>query len=144
MKREPFKLIALYACRIPSQDPLVQPGAACHVPGARFYDTVLCSDPSMMNFEAIYPWHYPLHRSKKTITRNCYKYRIQWVSPYEYNVEGQYSGGWEVLTCSCNRKDALDILRDYRKNEPGTLFRIRKVRREVALPLGRYVKAVKA
>lgn len=36
---------------------------------------------------------------------------------YLYVVQGHYSYGWEDLTCSEDRKEANDNLKDYRDNE---------------------------
>lgn len=49
---------------------------------------------------------------------------------YEYDIEGYYYGSWEMVTCEETRKDALVQVRCYRENEPGTAFRIRKVKSE--------------
>lgn len=46
----------------------------------------------------------------------------------EYDVEGHYGYGWEVVTCEDTRTEARARLREYRENEPGTPFRVVKHR----------------
>lgn len=46
----------------------------------------------------------------------------------EYDVEGCYSGAWEMVTCETARCDALARLQEYRASERGTMFRITSVR----------------
>lgn len=48
----------------------------------------------------------------------------------EYDVEGNYGygDGWEAVTCEDSRREARERLREYRDNEPGVPFRIRKRR----------------
>ncbi len=52
----------------------------------------------------------------------------------EYDIEGWYGSGWEVVTCEETRKEARARLAEYRENEPGWSHRIikRHVRIEVA------------
>ncbi len=50
---------------------------------------------------------------------------------YEFDIEGFYEGQWELVCCDATREEALENLQAYRINEPGTLFRIRKVRCDV-------------
>jgi hypothetical protein len=49
-----------------------------------------------------------------------------------FDVEGFYSGGWECVTCEETRKEAQQRRKEYRENEPGTAFRIRKYREVIA------------
>lgn len=49
-------------------------------------------------------------------------------SEYEWEVQGNYEGEWEAVTTETNRKDAVSSLKDYRENEKGTSFRIRRVK----------------
>ena len=49
---------------------------------------------------------------------------------YEYEVQGLYNGEWECLTTEETRKEALERLKEYRENQPGTCYRIKKVRAE--------------
>lgn len=46
----------------------------------------------------------------------------------EYQVHGLYVGGWQELTASPTREEALELIRDYKANEPRIMFRLRKVR----------------
>ncbi|MBE3145486.1 MAG: hypothetical protein IMZ61_16415 [Planctomycetes bacterium] len=43
----------------------------------------------------------------------------------EYDIEGNYGQGFEIVTCEITRKLARDTIKTYRINEPGTAFRIR-------------------
>jgi len=45
-----------------------------------------------------------------------------------YEVQGNYGygDGWECVTAEDTRPDAVDRLREYRENEPGVPFRIRR------------------
>ena len=49
---------------------------------------------------------------------------------WEYDIEGYYYGTWEMVTCEDTRPEALERLKEYRENEKGTAFRIRKVKGE--------------
>jgi hypothetical protein len=49
---------------------------------------------------------------------------------YEYDVQGNYGHGWETVTCEPTRKEALERIAEYRANEPGVAFRIRRVKAE--------------
>lgn len=51
----------------------------------------------------------------------------------EFDIEGNYGFGFELVTCETSRGVARDTLKAYRANEPGTPFRIRKHR----VPIGR-------
>ena len=44
----------------------------------------------------------------------------------QYQVHGYYSEqyGYEEVTCAENFREARDLLRDYRENEPGVPFKI--------------------
>lgn len=46
----------------------------------------------------------------------------------EYEIQGFYSYGWEVVTTETTRKEAKEQLKCYRENEAGTSFRIVKKR----------------
>lgn len=46
----------------------------------------------------------------------------------EYNIEGLYAYGWETVCCEDTWREARARLREYRENEPGTAFRIKKAR----------------
>ena len=50
-----------------------------------------------------------------------------------YDVEGNYGygDGWEAVTAEDNRKEARERLKEYRENEPGTPFRIKKHRERI-------------
>lgn len=47
-----------------------------------------------------------------------------------YAVQGDYGfgDGWEAVTHDTDRAAAMSLLADYRANEPGIPFRVRKVR----------------
>lgn len=46
----------------------------------------------------------------------------------EYEIQGNYSFGWEQVFTASTMTEAREILSDYRKNEPTTPFRIVSVR----------------
>ncbi len=46
----------------------------------------------------------------------------------EWQIHGFYSGQWEEVCSEDNRKDARQRLKEYRENEQGTAFQIKKVR----------------
>lgn len=43
----------------------------------------------------------------------------------EFNIEGNYGQGFEIVTCETTWGDAVKRKREYRDNEPGILFRIK-------------------
>lgn len=50
---------------------------------------------------------------------------------YEWQVQGRYPGpyGWEEVTAEDTRVEGLARLREYRENDPGTPYRIKRVRK---------------
>ena len=46
----------------------------------------------------------------------------------EYDIEGNYGQGFEIVTCETTWKLAKETIKTYRTNEPGIAFRIRKHR----------------
>lgn len=48
----------------------------------------------------------------------------------EYEVQGYFCPecGWEIVACDETKREALNTLRDYRVNDPGHAYRIRKIR----------------
>lgn len=48
----------------------------------------------------------------------------------EYEVQGNYGygHGWECVTSEATKAEASERLREYRENEPGVPFRVRRVR----------------
>jgi hypothetical protein len=46
----------------------------------------------------------------------------------EYDIEGKYEPGWEVLTTEATHFRARDQIKLYREAEPGIAFRIKKHR----------------
>ena len=50
-----------------------------------------------------------------------------------WDIEGNYGygDGWEAVTAEDDRKQARERLKEYRENEPGTPFRIRKKRERI-------------
>lgn len=51
----------------------------------------------------------------------------------EFDIEGNYGYGWDVVTCEETRKAAREQLRCYRENEPSAQHRIVKRRVRVAV-----------
>ena len=47
---------------------------------------------------------------------------------YEYEVQGWYSGTWECVHTTDSVREARATLREYRANEAGTYFRVKRVR----------------
>ena len=48
---------------------------------------------------------------------------------YDYEIQGKYGRGWELLTTEETREEAKEMLRCYDDNEPQVQHRIRKVTR---------------
>lgn len=46
----------------------------------------------------------------------------------EFDIEGLYCYGWEVVTCEETYSEARARVREYRENEAGTAFRMKKRR----------------
>ena len=46
----------------------------------------------------------------------------------EWQIQGLYSGQWEEVCAEDNRKEAFQRLKEYRENETGTHFQIKKIR----------------
>jgi DNA polymerase IIIc chi subunit len=46
----------------------------------------------------------------------------------EFDIEGDYGQGFEIVTCETTKQLARDAIKTYRANEPGIAFRIRKHR----------------
>lgn len=55
----------------------------------------------------------------------------------EYDIEGNYGYGWDVVTCEDTYRAAREQLRVYRENEPDAAHRI--VKRRVRLEAGEVV-----
>lgn len=51
------------------------------------------------------------------------------MNKYDYEVQGLYWNGWEPVYTAASKKEALEILADYRSNDPGS-FRIARVKVE--------------
>ena len=47
---------------------------------------------------------------------------------FEYEVQGFYSGQWEMVYASEHKNDALDCLKEYRENERGIQFKLVRVK----------------
>lgn len=45
----------------------------------------------------------------------------------EYEIQGNYGHGWEMVTTEATKPAAREQLATYRENEPGTAFRIKSV-----------------
>ena len=45
-----------------------------------------------------------------------------------FEIQGFYYGEWEMLTTETNKKDAFRALKEYRENQPGTSYKVKKVR----------------
>lgn len=54
------------------------------------------------------------------------------MSAWEYDIEGNYGCGWELVTCEETLPEAREMLRCYNENEPGVPHRIKRVKREVS------------
>ena len=50
----------------------------------------------------------------------------------EYEILGLYSGQWEVVTTEDTRKEARERLKEYRENERGTAFTLKKRRVKIS------------
>ena len=48
-----------------------------------------------------------------------------------WDVEGYYGMGWERVTSETTRPEAKERLAEYRKNDPGTPYRIVKRRERI-------------
>ena len=48
------------------------------------------------------------------------------MTTYEWEVQGNYGHGWEVVTTEVTAEDALIQVRCYRENEPQYQHRIRR------------------
>jgi len=48
----------------------------------------------------------------------------------EYDIEGDYGFGWEMVTCEATFAEARERVREYRDNEPGIRFRIHRVKED--------------
>jgi hypothetical protein len=46
----------------------------------------------------------------------------------EYEIQGDYGGGYEMVTTESTWRDARAQIKCYRENEPGIPFRIKKIR----------------
>lgn len=46
----------------------------------------------------------------------------------EWEIQGNYGQGWEMVTTEDNQADARQRLREYNENEPQYPHRIKKVR----------------
>lgn len=46
----------------------------------------------------------------------------------EYNIEGNYGYGWEMVMCEDNFLDARQRIKEYKENEPNISFRINRIR----------------
>ena len=46
----------------------------------------------------------------------------------EFRILGHYAHGWEEVTCETTRAAAMENLRAYRENEPGTAFKLKVAR----------------
>lgn len=47
---------------------------------------------------------------------------------YEFDILGNYGHGFEMVHCEANRADAIVSIREYRENEPGISFKIKRVK----------------
>lgn len=48
-----------------------------------------------------------------------------------FAIEGNYGGGFEIVTHEETRKEAKEMLKCYRENEPRFCFRMRKYREPI-------------
>lgn len=49
---------------------------------------------------------------------------------HEYEVQGNYGTGWDLVDTLETREEARESLKNYRENQPGAQFRIRRVKTE--------------
>jgi|SRR5882672_7497384 len=72
-------------------------------------------------------WFRMIHMEYKgMLTRGVPKAKAERKTVDEYQVQGYYSGQWEVVTAEETKSDAKDRLSEYRINEPNTAFRLVK------------------
>jgi hypothetical protein len=50
------------------------------------------------------------------------------MTDYEFEIQGNYGQGWEMVTTETTRPEANEQLACYRENEPGTPFRVKRVK----------------
>lgn len=50
---------------------------------------------------------------------------------FDLEVQGNYGHGYETVTGAENWTDAKRLIREYRENEPGVPFRLKRVRTHV-------------
>lgn len=50
------------------------------------------------------------------------------MAKYEFDIEGDYGYGFEMVCCESTKKEANQRLKEYRENEPNIIFRIKRVR----------------
>jgi hypothetical protein len=48
----------------------------------------------------------------------------------DYEIQGNYKFGWEMVTTETNFIEAKKRLREYRDNEPNISFRIKRIKSE--------------
>lgn len=48
-----------------------------------------------------------------------------------YDIQGDYGHGWETVTSEDNLKDARQTIKDYRENEPGIPFKLKRVKEKL-------------
>lgn len=48
-----------------------------------------------------------------------------------YDIQGDYGQGFEIVSAETTRPDARRAVREYRENEPGIPFRIKKTRERI-------------
>lgn len=61
------------------------------------------------------------------VALNCRTNRVEWVRRFriEYDVEGDYGQGFELLTCEDTYPEARNQLKTYQESAPGISYRIR-------------------
>ena len=47
---------------------------------------------------------------------------------YEYELQGNYGYGWDILTTEATKGEALAQKRTYQENESGASYRIKRVK----------------
>jgi hypothetical protein len=89
---------------------------------------IMCKDGELP--ERARDWSHPrrfyTYGSKENPTRKSGHYQRK--TKDEYQVHGHYAHGWEEVTAEDTRKEATQRLKEYRENEPGTAFMIKRVR----------------
>lgn len=79
-----MNLITLYARREPTTDPVVRQ----YAPESKRRDVCLYQDRECSVLRARIPWHHAnCPRTRRTITLNCYRWRLEWLPAVDHQEE---------------------------------------------------------